>query len=271
MKRLTSIFLGLMLILSFTSQVMADETQLTVSPEKVEVGLRFQGTTLNISGIVPDDAGVYIKVISPNDAILDLSKKGKVSLFWMNVENVSVTKVPKLYQILSSRPLGDLTVDQKKVLGIDQDFSTVYQTAEVTKHTDSGSIRLEKFEAKDFVSSMISIFKKGGLYSLNESAVKVKDDRFETSLELPANIPQEECDVTVYFIKDGKIIGTCSKTFNVETVGIVKWLNNMAIYEGPFYGFMSVMIALVVGSVIAFLFIFIDNRKKARLYAKACS
>ena len=99
------------------------------------------------------------------------------------------------------------------------------------------------------------------MYGLNESTVQVKDGNFKASLQLPANIPQEKCNVTVYFIKGGKVIGTSNESFNVETVGIVKWLNDQAIYDGPSYGFMSVMIALIVGAAIAYLFIFLESRK----------
>ena len=265
MKRLAVVLLGLMFLFSFTSQGMAAENKLTVSPAKVDVGLNFTGTTLNISGSVPDNAGVYIKVSSPNDSILDLSKKGKVSLFWMNVENTSVTKVPKLYQVLSSRPLSDLTEDQQNKLGIDQNFSAVYQAAEVSKHSESGPVKLEKSQANEFVSSLVNIYKKAGLYGLNESTVQVKDGHFKASLQLPANIPQEKCIVTVYFIKGGKVIGTSNESFNVETVGIIKWLNYLAIYDGPSYGFMSVMIALIVGAAIAFLFIFLEYRKNPHM------
>ena len=268
MKRLAVVLLGLTFLCSFASLGMAAENKLTVSPNKVDVGLNFKGTTLNISGPVPDNAGVYIKVGSPNDSILDLSKKGKVSLFWMNVENTYVTMVPKLYQVLSSRPLSELTEDLQGKLGIDQNFSAVYQTAEVSKHSESGSVKLEKSQAKEFISSLVSIFKKAGLYGLNESAVQITDGQFNASLLLPANVPQEKCNVTVYFINGGKVIGTSNESFYVESVGIVKWLNNLAIYDGPTYGFMSVMIALIVGTAIAFLFIFLENRKNSHMTAE---
>ena len=262
MKRWMAVLLGLMFLFSFTRQGIAAENKITISPDKVEVGLNFKGATLDISGSVPENAGVYIKVSSPNDSILDLSKKGKVSLFWMNVENTSVTKVPKLYQVLSSRPLSDLTEDQQKSLGIDQNFSAVFQAAEVDKHSESGPVKLEKSEANEFISSLVTIYKKAGLYGINESAVQVNDGHFNARLQLPANIPQEKCNVTVYFIKGGEVIGTSNESFNVETVGIVKWLNNEAIYDGPSYGFLSVIIALMVGAAIAFLFIFLENHKK---------
>lgn len=261
MKRLAVGLLGLMFMFFFASQGLAAENKLTVSPDTVEVGLGFAGTTLNISGTVPDEADVYIKVSSPNDAMLDLSKKGKVSLFWMNVENTSVTKVPKLYQVLSSRPLSDLSEDLQNKLGIDQNFSAVYQGAEVDLHKETGPVTLEKSEAKEFISSLVKIYKKSGLYGLNEGAVQVEDGHFDTSLQLPAKIPQEKCDITVYYIKDGAVIETSNQSFSIETVGIVKWLNDLAIYDGPSYGFLSVMIALMVGAAIAFLFIFFESRK----------
>ena len=270
MKRLAVIVLSLLCLLSFAGQGMAAESQISVSPDKVSVGLNFRGTDLDISGDVPDNAQVYIKITSPNDGILDLSKKGKVSLFWMNVENASVTNVPKLYRVFTSRPLGEVPEKLQKELGIDKDYSSVYERAEVKKHSDSGSLTLGKSEAGEFVNSMVGVFSEGGLYGINEGGVQTDKGRFKASLKLPANIPQEECQVTAYFIKDGQVIGTSEKTFKVETVGVVKWLNDLAIYDGPSYGYMSVLIALLVGSAIAFLFIFMDNRKKPRLDSKAC-
>ncbi|AET70155.1 Putative transmembrane protein (Alph_Pro_TM) [Desulfosporosinus orientis DSM 765] len=270
MRRLAVILLSMLFLLTFAGQGMAAENQLTVSPDKVNVGLNFKGAALDISGSVPDNAQVYIKVSSPNDAILDLNKKGKVSLFWMNVESTSVTKVPKLYRILSSQSLSDLPQDLQAELGIDKDYSAVYQMAEVRKHSDAGSLTLEKSEAQEFVNSMVGLFSESGLYGINESGVQINNGKFNTSFELPANIPQEKCNITVYFIKDGQVIGTSDQTFDVETIGIVKWLNDMAIYDGPFYGYMSVLIALLVGSAIAFLFIFLDNRKKPHLNTKTC-
>lgn len=269
MKRWAVLLLGLVFLFSFAGQGMAAENQLTVSPEKVDVGVNFQGTTLNISGSVPDNAKVYLKVSSPNDSILKLSKKGKVNLFWMNVENTSVTKVPKLYQVFTSSPLSDLTEDMQNELGVDQKFSAVYKEAEVSEHGEGGSVKLEKSEANEFISSLVTIYEKEGLYSLNENAIQVNGGHFNASIQLPANIPQEKCNVTAYFVKDGKVIGTSTQSFVVETVGIVKWLNNLAIYDGPSYGFMSVIIALLVGSAIAFLFILLDNRKKQPL-TKEC-
>lgn len=263
MQRLTTLLMSLVFLLSFVNSGMAAENKLAISPEKVAVGLNFKGTALTISGDVPDNAAVYVKVSSPNDSILDLAKKGKVSLFWLNVENTSVTKVPKLYHVLSSQPLSEIPQELQKELGIDPNFSSLYGTAVVSKHGEKNSIELKKPEAKEYINSLVAIYKKSDLYGINENAVQIKDGHFATSLKLPANIPQEKCDVTVYFMKNGKVIGTSARSFNVETVGVVKWLDNLAIYDGPSYGFMSVMIALVVGAGIAFLFIYLEYRKNS--------
>lgn len=270
MKRRAVILLSILCLLIFAGQGMAAESQIAVSPDKVSVGLNFKGADLAISGDVPDNAQVCIKVTSPNDGILDLSKKGKVSLFWMNVENISVTNVPKLYQVFTSQPLTEVPENLQRELGIDKNYSAVYAGAEVKKHSDSGALTLGKSEAGEFVNSMVGLFSEGGLYGIHERGVQTGEGRFKADLKLPANIPQEECQVTVYFLKEGQVMGTSAKTFKVETTGVVKWLNDLAIYDGPAYGYMSVLIALLVGSAIAFLFIFLDNRKKPRLAAKAC-
>ena len=259
MKKHIYLIFGLLMFLFCVSPVWAQDSSVSVYPDRVDIGLNFKGTDLVVSGTVPGGSDVYLKVASPNDSVLQLSKKGKVSLFWMNVENTNVTNVPKLYQVVTSNPLSQMPLDLQNQLGLDQGFSQVYATGKVLKHSEKGSEVLSTEDSDNYIKSLIDIYKKSNLYSIRENVVKVDGEKFNTIVSLPPNIPQEASKITVYAIKDGKLISFSSVPFKVSGVGLVKWLNREAIYNGPMYGYIAVLIALACGIGIALIFNYIDN------------
>ncbi|GBF33276.1 transmembrane protein co-occuring with sulfite exporter TauE/SafE [Desulfocucumis palustris] len=259
MKKILLVILALTFAMSFSGLALAQDPGIRVSPANIDIGMNFKGADLDITGNVPRGADIFIKVSSPNDLRLELDKKGKVGPFWMNVENTTVTNVPKLYQIISSKPLAELSGDIKKQTGIDQTFGPIYAWAKVEKHSDDGLVELPADKAKTYISALVDIYRKSGLYAVNENAVSINGDRFNARVKLPPNIPQEKCTVTVYAVKDGRIVDTSLVPFNVASVGMVRWFNSEAIYDGPQYGFIAVMLALAFGTAVAFLFSYLEN------------
>lgn len=259
MKKIIFLILGLILVLTYASVAHAGEVGLDVSPGRVDIGPDFNGADLTITGEAPGGSDIYIKVASPDDSVLELNRKGKVGPFWMNVENTTVTEVPKLYLILSSAPLDSAPADLSTKLGISGDFSYIYSRAVVKKHTENESVKLPKESADSYVSALINIYREGGLYGIKENAVSVKDGKFTAKVMLPPNIPQEMCSVTAYAVRDGVLLGSASASFSVTGVGLVRWLSRESIFFGPEYGFLAVMIALAFGAGIAVLFGKIEN------------
>lgn len=259
MKKSVVLLLVLVLVVACASVAWAGPVDVSVWPDKIDVGLNFKGADLSVSGTVPEGSDVYVKVVSPFDSVLQLSQKGRVGLFWMNIENVNVTKVPKLYQVLSSAPLDNLPSEFGIQYGLMTDFDPVYQNALVTKHGEEDSVGLSQREADVYVDSLVNIYKKSGLYAVDENAVMVNGSRFEASVPLPPNMPQEECEVTVYAVKNGVLVDKQSVPLQVGSIGLVSWLNHEAIYDGPNYGFMAVFIALACGTGIALLFSYLER------------
>ncbi len=259
MKKIYMILLLSVFIFSFAGMALASDMNLDISPNDINIGLNFRGADLDVSGAVPKGADIFVKISSPNDLRLELSKKGKVGPFWMNVENTTVTNVPKLYQIVSSKYLSLLPGSLKEQLGLDNNFAPVYSRAEVAKHSDEGLIVLPPGTAKSYINALVDIYRKNGLYAVRENGVVINGDKFNARIKLPPNIPQEKCIVTVYAIKDGKLLDTSTVPFNVSSVGMVRWFNREAIYNGPQYGYIAVLLALVFGTAVAFAFSYIEN------------
>lgn len=258
MKKIIFIALALMIVLTCLSPAPA-ASGVAVSPDSIGIGPNFSGAVLTVRGDVPEGADIYIKVSSPPDSVLELNKKGKVGLFWMNVENTVVTKVPKLYQVITSSPVDRLPPKLQEELGMSPGFSFIYSRAEVVRHSEEGPVPLPKNKAGGYISALIDIYKENGLYGIRENAVRVGKGKFESEVKLPPNVPHENCSVTVYAVRDGKVVSTAEASFSIAGVGFVRWLSREAVYDGPGYGFIAVMLALGFGAGIAFIFSFIEN------------
>ncbi|MCL6477542.1 MAG: TIGR02186 family protein [Peptococcaceae bacterium] len=259
MKKILFFMLVLVIVITCVNTALAGEESLRVVPDRIDIGPGFNGAELTITGNAPEGSDIYIKVTSPDDSVLQLSKKGKVGLFWMNVENTVVTNVPKLYRVVSSAPFSRMPPALQGELGINPDFSGIYSGVQVVKHTDSGTVRLPDKDAGKYVEALIGIYKDNGLYGTGENTVQAGEGKFKAVVKLPPNIPQEKCTVTVYAVRDGKVVSTASAPFKVSGVGLVRWLGNEAIYNGPEYGFIAVLLALAFGAGIAQLFSLVEN------------
>lgn len=259
MKKMIIFLLGLMIVLTCISPALAADTGITVSPSRVMIGPGFNGAELAVSGEAPTGADIYIKVASPDDSVLDLSKKGKVGLFWMNVENTTVSGVPKLYQVYSSGTLDRLTPDLQKDTGISPGFAPIYTSARVFRHSGEGPVQLSGEKAGSYVAALVDIYRENGLYAIRENSVSAAEGKFKADIKLPPNVPQEKCSITVYAVRGGKIVATAGAPFEIAGTGVVRWLSREAIYNGPEYGFMAVMFALAFGAGIAFIFSYLEG------------
>lgn len=260
MKKITCAALTAVLVLIFICPVFAGTaTSINIDPDIIEIGSTFNGTPITISGTVPEGSDVFVKIASPYDSVLQLDKKGKVGLFWMNVENTVVKNVPKLYQIVSSTPLAGVNPVLAKEMGVSPDFSDAFVKAVAVRHAGENSSTLTGDSAVDYFKAMTDIYKQNHLYDVKENAIKIKDGQYEASFYLPPNIPQEKCAVTVYTVKNGQITSSVTSPFRVDGIGMVRWLSREAIYDGPEYGFLAVMIALGFGAAVAFMFSYLEG------------
>lgn len=254
MKLRAIIPLGLVILSSLMTTALAAENDFDINPRSVQIGLNFNGSEITVSGRAPEGAHIYVKVSSPADSIIEMNKKGKAGIFWLNTEKIRETEVPKLFHIISSAPLIQAPAELRQELGLDGDFTEIYSRAIISKHREGGWAPVTGEEARKYIEASVNINRKNGLYFIGENSVMVEDGKFSGKLNLPPGIPQESCNVTVYAIRDGKLLDTKTGAFDVSSAGVVKWLNTMAVYDGPSYGIIAVIFALVCGMLITALF-----------------
>lgn len=249
----------------------SEEVSLTVSPPVIDMGLNFKGAALAISGTAPAGSDVYIKIVSPPRKE-KLNKKGKVGFFWMNVKQAEIENIPKMYLLYSSAPIGLLSPELQKEIGVDLNFAAVRSQTEITERQGEKKSRLTGEEGKDYLDALIGSYMKKGLYTVGENTVTTRNEggqkAFAVTVPLPAETAHGTTTVTAYAVKDGTLAGKCTGTFTARPAGIAGWVLRTAKMEGPLYGTFAVFIALLAGVTIDLLFTSLEKLFRALLKTK---
>jgi uncharacterized protein (TIGR02186 family) len=202
-----------------------------------------------VRGISDPGTDLVIK-FSSEDGHQVLRQKGKVGgLLWMTVGELKVEHTPNLYEVHSTRNLGDmLNKDEldKYALG----YAALQKRAEmnVTSEADKEKWFSEYVKYKEAQNLYTS---STGKIALNQTEGK---QGYYILTEWPYQAPPGKYTVTVYAVKNGKVIETATSNILVEQVGIVKTLATMANDNGALYGIISIVAALAAGFGVGLVF-----------------
>ena len=236
---------------------------LAVSPGQVDIGLNFKGALLEISGSAPPDSDICLKVESPPGTIA-LNRKGKVGPFWMTVDNVKVENMPKIYEVFTSGSLAELSRGVKDRMEIGNGYSYLKERARVTRKHETGKEELSPDEAGTYLDGLINIYEKKGYYIINEGALKIENGRFRAAVQVPSGIPPGQTKITAYAVQGGRVVASKEFPLQVNSIGLVRWVRTEATANGPFYGLIAVIVALVVGLATGTFFNSLGRHKGAR-------
>lgn len=238
----------------------AGDLGLNVTPDQVNIGIKFKGETLEITGEAPAGSDIFLKFESPPGTV-SLNRKGKVGPLWMNVDNVQAENVPKVYEILTSGSLTGISQKTKVLMEIGSDYSYLKEHARVTRRHDKTKEVLSPEDSDTYLDGLVNIYQKRGYYKISEGALQVENGRFHASMEVPTGIPPGSSNFTVYAVKGDQVIKSESFPLQVNSVGIVGWVRSEATMSGPFYGLIATIVALAVGLAIGILFSALGRKK----------
>jgi hypothetical protein len=249
------------------------ETNLSISPETVQVGLNFAGSDVAISGSGPAGTEVILTVDGPPDSV-KMKKMGKVmGLFWMTVDQAKVQNVPSFHVVLSSKQVDELLSREEQVeLGVDPAATAILSEARVVGASNGSPLPEEK--AAEFASALRDTYIKDGRYAPCVSCHSVpledrtahmnampssngvtclEDGRWDTSVNLESDAALGDYSVRVYYVEDGQVVRSDAATFTVKKVGMVEWLGSMAQDNAALYASMSLGIVIAVGMLIGYV------------------
>jgi uncharacterized protein (TIGR02186 family) len=215
-----------------------------LSKDHICVDATYTGDTISVSGVADPGAQVIIKVASPA-ASMKLARKAKVGPIWMNVSDVEFGNTPAFYQVNCTGALEPL-LPAALLDSLGLGYDGLKHQMQLSPAAENTEVNFKEF---------IGLKESEGLYKVRPDSVRVDGKgQFQSTFIWPSNAPAGPYQVTVYEVKDGRVLHQATSQVVVEKVGLIRWLANMAQHDGATYGLLAIASALGAGLVVGFVF-----------------
>lgn len=224
-----------------------------MEPNLISIGATYNGARVSISGEIPEDSEVLIRV-SKEAENADLFKKGHVlGMFWMNVGEITFHNVPGVYMLYLPDAIPESAIaGEPKFKQLDIGLNALEQQASITP--DDGT---KERQFREFVK----LKKSEGLYGVHENAVRYHPSEsnpamksFSCELEIPPAMHQGAYPVTTVILKDGRVYQTDTRTLKIEETGLPAMVASLAVDHGAVYGVLATLIAIMAGLLMGVIF-----------------
>lgn len=218
--------------------------------DHITVDFFYHGSTVSVRGVSDPGTDLIVKIASPEGEQV-LRQKGKVGgILWMNVGKLTFEHVPSLYFLESTKKLADILSEEelsKYVLG--------YPALE--RHTEVSPVSSASEKEKWF-DNFVKFKESSKLYTSSYGKISTTQEKGEQQyyilLDWPYQAPPGEYVVSVYAVKDNKVVEKAETKVSVEQVGVVKSLAGMAKGNAALYGVLSILVALGAGFGVGMIF-----------------
>ena len=164
--------------------------------------------------------------------------KSRIFGVWLNTDVVTIDQAPSFYAVATTGPFSDIvsdTEDLRNSISIPRAIRSVGAPQTVQN-------------AQAFSDALIRLRLARGLYSMNESAVRLTDQTlFRTDIDLPANLVEGNYKTRIFLLRDKRVVSLYEKTIFVRKVGLERWLFRLAHQQPAAYGILALVIAAVAG------------------------
>ena len=222
------------------------QVTMQATPEVLNIGTTYNGTTLNITGTVPAGSDVVVRMIGA-ESDLHMKQKGKaLGLLWMNMDTYHFEGVPNLYLVGASKPMYEL----------DAVGEAVSAEAALAK------VKIEP-QAEDhdtMIKELIELKESEGLYQSDAMTFTMGKTNADGSQEFSAVVPVPSRLLTGPYtletlaVKDGKILGSAKQEVKAELVSTPKFMSDLAFDHGTLYGVLASIIAILSGWFVGVVF-----------------
>lgn len=248
MIKLATLFVFL-LTMVFSGLASAELTAIA-NHDHINIDFFYHGSSVSVRGVSDPDVDLIIKISSP-DGHQALRQKGKVGgLLWMNVGTLDFENVPSLYFLSSTKKIDEILGKKemaKDVLG----YEALEQHVELTPVKDEA-------EKTKWFNEFVKYKTNSKLYSLSSGNITFTKENgkqnYYTLFEWPYQATPGDYTVTVYAVKDNKVIEKAEQKVQVAQAGIVKQLAGMAKNNASVYGIISILAALGAGFGVGLIF-----------------
>ncbi|MGO9622517.1 MAG: TIGR02186 family protein [Desulfobaccales bacterium] len=238
---------GLLLILSLPSLVWGASLDLKVSPSQVDIGPFFRGQRVTVTAMIPQGAEAIMEVVGQTGDE-HLMRKGRRGGLWMNVGEIDFHGAPSLYMAMSTNP---------KLLEAAAAAEPWGFPALKARVTMSGMI--QDPERDEFLEQFLKMKESEGLYTTFQKPIEKSPAAgglvpVQGEFQLPTNVRPGSYQVCLSVIQEGPITAKDCGELKVTMVGFPAMIATLAYQHAVIYGILAVVIAIVTGFAIGFIF-----------------
>lgn len=223
----------------------------TANHDHITIDFFYHGSTVGIRGVSDAGRDLVIKIASPEGHQV-MKQKGKVAgVLWMNVGMLKFENTPNLYEIFSTKKVEDILTPEeqrKHVIG----YAALADHVEISPLANAA-------EKTQWFGEFIKYKEASKLYRTDLGNIEMKDlqdghQEYYIHTHWPYQAAPGDYTVSVYAVKDGKVVEQAESHVKVEQIGLVKTLAGMAKDSAALYGFLSIGIALSAGFGVGLVF-----------------
>ncbi|MBI5213007.1 MAG: TIGR02186 family protein [Nitrospirae bacterium] len=243
------VLFAVLLPLIFAGAAPAELT-INANHDYITIDFFYHGRAVGVRGISEPGTDIVIKITSP-EGHQALNKKGKAAGFlWMNMGTLKFEHAPNLYFIHSTKK-------PDEILSAEEMNKYVIGYPSMNKHIEITPVSNDEERTKWF-NEFIRYKEASKLYAASSGRIKITNEsgrqKYYIQTDWPYQAPPGEYLVTVYAVKDKKVIEKAETKVTVEQAGIVKALSGMAKSNGALYGIISIVAALGAGFGVGMIF-----------------
>jgi len=217
--------------------------------DRITVDFFYHGSTVSVKGVSDPNKDLIIKITS-DEGQQALREKGKLGgLLWMNVGELKIDHVPNIYFLHSTKDIED-------ILSRDEINKHVIGYPALKNHVAMNAS--DEAEKDKWFNEFIKYKEFSKLYGTTTGQISLTEGKgtqnYYILTQWPYQAPPGNYTVTVYAVKDRKVVETATSNVVVEQVGVVKELANIAKNNAAEYGFISIFAALSAGFGVAMIF-----------------
>lgn len=224
--------------LALTAPAAAQEPLVTeLAQHHVDITAQYTGQKVLIFGAVSQPGDIVIKVTSPVEKVA-ISRKDRYGPFWLTSGKFNVDGAPGLVYLLATKPVDELLdADQRARYGLT-----------LRSSLNDASPTAVPANVADWRAAFLKLKGRDGHYQEHGNAIKmVGDTLFSANVDLPAKLPLGAYRLTIYLVRDGKVVAQQSRSLDVREVQIERWVSEVAYDHSWLFGIALTLLAMTLG------------------------
>ncbi len=222
-----------------------------VKPRGIDIGTFYNGTSITVTGAVPEDSEVIVRFMGAAHEV-HTKQKGKVfGIMWMNLQSITFKGAPSVCLVNSAVDLDALAAGSGAAASV--------ASLRLSGIEELISIESENCDRPAAFREFVKLKKSEGLYrelagNVSYEPASSGSKKFRAEIPIPSRLVAGDYVVEMAAISDGKIVARVQTPVVVKLVGFPALLFELAFGHALLFGILATVIAILAGLAIGLVF-----------------